>query len=107
MTWPTMEKILQWTEHSVIRKVDITGGAPELNPNFRRFVDGLLALGTAVTVRCNLTVLLEPGQEGLADWYAERGIRLVCSLPCYTQENVDAQRGKGVFGMASCPSPLT
>ena len=98
MRWETMTRILAWAEKSRIRKADITGGAPELNPDFRRFVDGLLAMGAAVTVRCNLTVLLEPGQEDLAGWYAERGIRLVCSLPCYTQDNVDAQRGKGVFG---------
>ena len=97
MTWETMERILTWTERARITKVDITGGAPEVNPNFRRFVDRLLALNAAVTSRCNLTVLLEPGQEDLASWYAERRIRLVASLPCYTQENVDAQRGKGVF----------
>lgn len=97
MAWETMARILDWAKRHNIRDVDITGGAPEVNPDFRRFVDGFLALGCGVTVRCNLTVLLEPGQADLADWYAERGVRLVCSLPCYTRANVDAQRGKGVF----------
>jgi len=97
MAWDTMEKILGWASAAGISAVDITGGAPEINPQFRRFVDGFLALGMQVTSRCNLTVLLEPGQGDLAAWYAQRKIRLVCSLPCYTQKNVDAQRGDGVF----------
>jgi len=98
MSAATMDKILDWAAHNDIRRVDLTGGAPELIPGFRRFVDGFLDLGIAVTSRCNLTVLFEPGQEHLAARYAERGVRLVCSLPCYTAENVEAQRGKGVFG---------
>jgi radical SAM/Cys-rich protein len=97
MTWGTMEKIIGWLETTVIRRIDITGGAPELNPNFRRLVDTLLALQRQITARCNLTVLRESGQEDLAQWYAERRVRLVCSLPCYSQENVDRQRGDGVF----------
>ncbi len=97
MTWGTMEKILGWAKAAGIMAMDITGGAPEINPHFRRFVDGFLTLGARITSRCNLTVLLEPGQEDLASWYAQRKIRLVCSLPCYTQKNVDAQRGGGVF----------
>jgi len=97
MTWDTMERILDWSRAAGIAAADITGGAPEINPHFRRFVDGFLALGAQVTSRCNLTVLLEPGQEDLASWYAQRRIRLVCSLPCYTPKNVDAQRGDGVF----------
>lgn len=97
MATPTMDRILAWARAHRVQKVDLTGGAPELNPGFRAFVDGFLALGCMVTARCNLTVLLEPGQEDLAEWYAERKIRLVCSLPCYTRDNVDAQRGDGVF----------
>jgi len=97
MTWETMERILDWARDAGIKAVDITGGAPEVNPHFRRLVDGLLTLGAQVTSRCNLTVLLEPGENDLASWYAQRKIRLVCSLPCYTQINVDAQRGDGVF----------
>jgi radical SAM/Cys-rich protein len=97
MTRATMVKILNWAKRSRVTQADITGGAPELNPNFRWFVDNMLALGASVTSRCNLTVLLEPGQEDLAQWYAQRGIRLVCSLPCYSRINVEAQRGLGVF----------
>lgn len=98
MTAETMDKIRVWAAQNDIRHADLTGGAPELIPGFRRFVDSLLELDIAVTSRCNLTVLFEPGQEDLAQWYAERKVRLVCSLPCYTAENVEAQRGKGVFG---------
>lgn len=97
MSWETMEKILGWIQQSDIKKVDITGGAPELNPNFRNFVESLAQDNISVTARCNLTVLHEPQQEDLARWYAAHGVRLVCSLPCYSPKNVDAQRGKGVF----------
>lgn len=97
MSWDVMEKILRWAKTNRIRSVDLTGGAPELNPHFRKFVHGFLQQEMQVTVRCNLTVLWEPDQEDLAQWYAERCIRLVCSLPCYTKENVDVQRGKDVF----------
>src|SRR3989344_5834539 len=92
-----MARILDWSARHHIREADITGGAPEINPHFRRFVDGFLAQDCQVSARCNLTVLLEPGQEDLAAWYATRGVRLVCSLPCYTRVNVEAQRGRGVF----------
>ncbi len=97
MSWATMENILAWARTAGVNHADLTGGAPELNPHFRQFVDALLTAGIAVTSRCNLTVLLEPDQEDLAAWYAQRCVRLVCSLPCYTRENVDRQRGKGVF----------
>lgn len=97
MTADTMHKMLAWVAENKIARADLTGGAPELIPGFRGFVDGLLQLGVGITSRCNLTVLFEPGQEGLACWYAKRKIRLACSLPCYTAENVEAQRGKGVF----------
>lgn len=98
MTAETMDKILTWAGENAIIRADLTGGAPELIPGFRGFVDALLARGIAVTARCNLTVLFEPRQEDLAQWYAAREVRLVCSLPCYTAANVEAQRGKGVFG---------
>jgi len=98
MTWETMEKIVLWAQQNNIKAADLTGGAPEMIPFFRQFVDALLAVGVKITSRCNITVLYEPDQEDLADWYAERTIRLVCSLPCYSQGNVDKQRGKGVFG---------
>jgi radical SAM/Cys-rich protein len=97
MDWDTMEKILAWSDKAGIKKVDLTGGAPEMNPDFKRLVDAYIDAGVQVTSRCNLTILLEPGYEDMAQWYAERKIRLVCSLPCYTKENVESQRGKGVF----------
>jgi radical SAM/Cys-rich protein len=80
-----------------IGTLDLTGGAPELHPQFRRVVRAARSLGATVIDRCNLTVLQEPGQDGLADFLAEQQVRVVASLPCYTQENVDSQRGAGVF----------
>jgi radical SAM/Cys-rich protein len=80
-----------------VTTVDLTGGAPELNPGFRRLVSAARALGREVIDRCNLTVLLEPGQEGLAEFLATQRVHVVASLPCYTEENVDRQRGKGVY----------
>lgn len=97
MTWDTMEKIISWAENANIEKVDLTGGAPELNPHFYQFCEKLISMGIQITSRCNITVLFEPGQEQLAQWYTKNQVRLVCSLPCYTEDNVDAQRGKGVF----------
>jgi radical SAM/Cys-rich protein len=80
-----------------IRTIDITGGAPELNHNFTRLVLLARALGRHVIDRCNLTVLFEPGQEDLAEFLAGNRVEVVASLPCYTEENVDQQRGRGVF----------
>jgi radical SAM/Cys-rich protein len=76
---------------------DITGGAPELNPQFRFLLTQARRLGCHVIDRCNLTVLFEPGQEELAEFLAENEVEVVASLPCYTAENVDKQRGRGVF----------
>jgi radical SAM/Cys-rich protein len=78
--------------------LDLTGGAPELNPDFRRLVAAARAMDLKVIDRCNLTILNEPGQEGLADFLAEHEVEVVASLPCYLEENVDRQRGEGVFG---------
>ena len=78
--------------------VDLTGGAPELNPSFRFLVEEARKRGKEVIDRCNLTVLLEPGQEDLPEFLASNGVRVVASLPCYSESNVDKQRGKGVFG---------
>jgi radical SAM/Cys-rich protein len=77
--------------------VDITGGAPELNQHFRFLVESARNLKRAVIVRCNLTVILQPKMDWLPRFYREHQVRLVCSLPCYTAENVDQQRGGGVF----------
>ncbi len=80
-----------------IEIVDITGGAPELNQHFRFLVAAARGLKRNVIVRCNLTVILQPGMDWLPSFYREHHVRLVCSLPCYTAENVDKQRGGGVF----------
>ncbi|MER2552361.1 MAG: arsenosugar biosynthesis radical SAM (seleno)protein ArsS [Thauera sp.] len=80
-----------------IGTLDLTGGAPELHAGFRDLVRAARALGVKVIDRCNLTILFEPGQEGLADFLAEHEIEVVASLPCYSMDNVDRQRGKGVF----------
>lgn len=80
-----------------IEVVDITGGAPELNPNFARLVLLSRALERHVIDRCNLTVFFEPGQEDLAEFLAGNKVEITASLPCYTAENVDQQRGRGVF----------
>jgi radical SAM/Cys-rich protein len=97
MDWSVMEMILKAVETSRCKLVDITGGAPELNPFFNRFVKVLADRGNSVQVRTNLTVLQEPGMENLAGFFKDNRIRLVASLPCYTTENVSAQRGQGVF----------
>jgi radical SAM/Cys-rich protein len=81
-----------------VRALDLTGGAPELNPHFRRLVVAARSRGIRVIDRCNLTILEEPGQERLADFLAAHGVEIVASLPCYLEDNVDRQRGKGVFG---------
>jgi radical SAM/Cys-rich protein len=80
-----------------IETVDLTGGAPELNPNFTRLVLVSRALGRHVIDRCNLTVFFELGQEDLAGFLAGNKVEITASLPCYTDDNVDHQRGRGVF----------
>lgn len=80
-----------------IATVDLTGGAPELNANFRYLVESSRAMGRHVIVRCNLTVLFAEGMEWLPDFYRDAQAELVCSLPCYGPQNVEQQRGKGVF----------
>ena len=80
-----------------LRTLDLTGGAPELHPHFRSLVEQSRAIGVEVIDRCNLTVLLEPGQEDLAEFLAKQRVTVVASLPCYQADNVDRQRGKGVF----------
>ena len=80
-----------------VHTVDITGGAPELNPHFRELVRAAHALGKKVIDRCNLTVLFEPGQEDTAEFLAAHGVTIVASLPCYSKANVEKQRGLNVF----------
>jgi len=80
-----------------LQTLDLTGGAPELNPHFRYLVVEARKLGVRVVDRCNLTVLLEPGQEDLADFLAQQRVEISASLPCYLRDNVELQRGKGVY----------
>ena len=94
----TVDRVLQILEENPgIGQIDLTGGAPELNVHFKRMVQRARSLDRRVIDRCNLTILSEPGQEELAEFLAEHKVEVVASLPCYTQDNVDKQRGKGVF----------
>ncbi len=89
--------VLEFVERRRIATLDITGGAPELNVNFRRLVIGARARGAKVMDRCNLTILEQPGQEDLAEFLCAQQVEVVASMPCYLQDNVERQRGKGVF----------
>jgi len=97
MTWETMQSLLRLTEALPEARVDLTGGAPELNPNFRPLLDALIEQGHQVQVRTNLTVFFEAGQGDTPEFLADRGVHLVASLPCYLDDNVDKQRGGGVY----------
>ena len=94
----TLDAVMAVLDQMPFEVLDLTGGAPELNPGFRDLVRHARALGLRVLDRCNLTVLAEPGQGDLAEFLAGQGCELVASLPCYLEENVDAQRGRGAFG---------
>jgi len=93
----TINTILEVIKTRNVQTLDLTGGAPEMNPHFRYLVTEARKLGCEVIDRCNITILCEPGYEDLAQFLADQKVKVVASLPCYTQENVDAQRGKGVF----------
>jgi radical SAM/Cys-rich protein len=97
MNRETVDAVLRFLASSNISALDITGGAPELNPNFDYLVESAVGLGRHVMDRCNLTVIFEPGKDYLPELFQRHGVELVCSLPCYSQENVDKQRGKGTF----------
>ena len=97
MDWSVMEMIFHVAKKVPCRLMDITGGAPELNPHFRRFVTALDGAGHRIQVRTNLTILLEPEFEDLPEFFRKHEIQLVASLPCYLEENVCAQRGQGVY----------
>src|SRR4029453_2383490 len=99
MTRDTIDRVIQWLAKSEIPTVDLTGGAPEMIPDFRYFVkhiDGLRPPRKIID-RCNLTILLEPGYEDLAQFLATKRVEIVASMPSYSAENVNAQRGEGVF----------
>ncbi len=92
-----LDLVIEVLKARSIQVLDLTGGAPELNEGFRELVRQARALGVHVMDRCNLTILFEPGQEDLAQFLAEQKVEVVASMPCYSLENVDKQRGKGVF----------
>lgn len=93
----TIDQVLALLERERVELLDLTGGAPELNPHFRLLVERSRALGVRVMDRCNLTVLFEPGQEDLAGFLAAQQVEITASLPCYLEDNVQEQRGKGVY----------
>lgn len=97
MQFDTIQSVISFLEQTSVTTLDLTGGAPEMNPNFKYLVTEARRLGIHVMDRCNLTILNEPGYEGLADFFAENQVEITASLPCYEQDNVDKQRGKGVF----------
>ena len=98
MSADTVDLIVQaLAANPSLRTLDLTGGAPELNPHFRRLVVAARERGVKVIDRCNLTILEEPGQDGLAEFLAAHQVEVVASLPCYLEDNVNKQRGQGVF----------
>lgn len=97
MSRETLDECLRVVRETDIPTIDITGGAPELNPHFRWFVGEVRQLGRHVIDRCNLTILLTRGHDDLPEFLAEHRVEVVASLPCYLEQNVDAQRGDGVF----------
>ena len=98
MNYEVISKILNLLKkENSIKIIDITGGAPELNTNFKYFVKELKKLKLHIIDRCNLTVLHEIGQEKTSEFLAKNNVEIIASLPCYTEQNVDQQRGRGVF----------
>jgi radical SAM/Cys-rich protein len=97
MAWETMQLVLEVARKRKVRTLDLTGGAPEMNPHFRRLVKAARKAGLHIIDRCNLTILGEPGYEDMAAFLAEQHVEITASLPCYLEENVNKQRGDGVF----------
>ena len=99
MTRDTIDRVVDWLAKTAIPTVDVTGGAPEMIPDFRYLIARLAALSPSrhLIDRCNLTILLEPGYDDLGEFLAKRKVEIIASMPCYTPENVNAQRGEGVF----------
>ncbi|MGJ8638879.1 MAG: arsenosugar biosynthesis radical SAM (seleno)protein ArsS [Opitutaceae bacterium] len=97
ITRETVDRILNWLKGTDIEVVDLTGGTPEMIPDFKHLVRTLREMKREVMVRCNLTILNEPSYEWVAGFHAEQGVHIVASMPCYCPENVNAQRGDGVF----------
>jgi radical SAM/Cys-rich protein len=93
----TIDDVIAYLASSNLHNLDLTGGAPELNPYFMDLVHSTQKMGVHVTDRCNLTILEESGMEGLGEFFADHQVEIIASLPCYLKENVDRQRGKGAF----------
>ncbi len=99
MTRETIDRVISWLAKTDIAIVDLTGGAPEMIPDFRYFIERVTELQPRrhVIDRCNLTILVEDGYEDLAEFLARNKVEIIASMPCYSPENVNAQRGEGVF----------
>ncbi len=97
MSAETVDEVIAFMRASKVTLLDLTGGAPEMNPQFKRLVRAARAMDVRVIDRCNLTILEEPGFEDMAEFLAAEGVEITASLPCYSQENVNKQRGDGVF----------
>ena len=97
MTRDTIDRIISFVKEPCIKTIDITGGAPELNPHFKFLVSSLRRLNCHIMVRSNLTVIVENDEEHLPQFYKDNEVELICSLPCYLEENVDKIRGHGVY----------
>ena len=100
MSRQNIDAVLRFLVSTEIPTLDITGGAPELHPDFDYLVESARKLGRYVMDRCNLTVIFEPGKDYLPEFFKRQNVELVCSLPCYSEENVDKQRGKGTFDLS-------
>ncbi|MGK5092101.1 arsenosugar biosynthesis radical SAM (seleno)protein ArsS [Deltaproteobacteria bacterium TL4] len=101
MSERTMDRVIELIAQSPhVKTIDITGGAPEMNPYFRKLVQAASELEKQIIDRCNLTILLEPGNENLVSFLADHHVDLIASLPCYLEKNVDSQRGDGVFNQS-------
>ncbi len=97
MSRDTIDSVLAYIDKHNIKSLDLTGGAPEMNPHFCYLVEEATKRGVSVIDRCNLTILIEPGYEYLAEFLVKHKVIITASLPCYAEQNVDKQRGKGVF----------
>ncbi len=101
MSLETVDKIIDiLKQHDEITTVDITGGSPEYNPHYKRLIKSATDMGKNAIVRSNLAIITEPGMEDIPDFWADNKVKVVASLPCYTAEGVDGQRGKGTYDKA-------
>ncbi|MEW6600010.1 MAG: arsenosugar biosynthesis radical SAM (seleno)protein ArsS [Nitrospirota bacterium] len=101
MSSEVVDKIIEiLIKNNAITTIDITGGSPEYNPNYKRLITAAVGIGKKVLVRSNLAIVKEPGMSDLPDFWAENKVKIVASLPCYTSDGVDGQRGKGTYDKA-------